>query len=214
MSSLAVLIPVKSSGAKSRLSKILSQSERREFVALLLSGLLAELSKARLLRATYVISSDEETLSRASREGATPIREAGDEGVNSAVTLGIESVNGATSYLVLPSDLPLATSSQIRHLLALGWSTGRAVIVPSLTFNGTNALFFAPSSGLELSYDDDSFWNHLESAGREGLRCAISTMTGLMFDVDSPADLENLARVRSERPSVRFARRMCQWPGY
>ena len=49
MIGLAVLVPVKSSGAKSRLSGVLSEGERREFASLLLKDLHAALGRAGLL---------------------------------------------------------------------------------------------------------------------------------------------------------------------
>ena len=205
MNTLAVLIPVKSSGAKSRLPRVLSDRERREFVGLLLTDLLKELGRAHLLASTYVISSDGKILEQARREGANGVHEPRDEGVNAAVVRGIRAA-GKSDYLVLPSDLPLANSTHIEHLLKMKASGPALVIVPSLSFNGTNALLFSPRDGLELSYDDDSFWNHLRSAARVGIKCGISSREELMFDVDSPADLENLVSVKSEKPSVKFAR--------
>ena len=207
MTSLAVLIPFKSSGPKSRLSAVLSEGERQEFAFLLLSELLAALGRARLLPVSHVISSDPEALAVAERSGADAVAEARDSGVNSAVVLGIEAAEPADDILVLPADLPLIGRSHIRHLLAMKSSIRGTVIVPSLSFDGTNALLFSRRKGPDLSYDADSFWGHLGSAARKGTPCCVSCVHEVMFDVDSPRDLELLARSKSDRPPAEFARR-------
>jgi 2-phospho-L-lactate/phosphoenolpyruvate guanylyltransferase len=204
----AVLVPVKSTGAKSRLSQVLSEKERREFVVLLLLELLAELRKAALIGNSRVISSDGRILGLAASKGALPVRETADAGVNEAVLEGIKSAEEAAAFLVLPADLPLITSSHILHLLRMGSSGLSVVLAPSLGFNGTNALVFSPRDGLELSYDRDSFWNHLRSAARCGISTGVCSTKEVMFDVDTPSDLRALASMKSTRPPVVFARRV------
>ena len=206
MTPLAVLIPVKSAGPKSRLSRALRDDERRRFASLLLGDLLGVLRSAGLLGATYVISSDKEALGLAESMGANGVSEPRDAGVNAAVARGMSSVRSADAFLVLPADLPLATPSQIRHLISLGSAGLSVVLTPSASFNGTNALLFSPSCGLELSYDDDSFWNHVKSAGEKGISCGVSPQRGLMFDVDTPRDLLALAGSKARGASAKFAR--------
>jgi len=203
---LAVLVPVKSSGAKSRLSPVLSRVERQELESLLLSGVLGAIREAGLLSATYVVSSDPEILQLATRTGASIVREARDEGVNAAVEAGVSALDSPPRVLVLPSDLPLLLASQVKHMVALGEML-QVVIAPSTSFNGTNALVFPPKVGLPLSYDNDSFWNHLRASARKGLSVGVVSKPGLTFDLDSPEDLRKLARARSENSAVAFARR-------
>jgi 2-phospho-L-lactate guanylyltransferase len=207
MSSLAVLIPVKSSGGKSRLAPVLSRSERRELGLLLLSGVLRALGGAGLLAQTHVVTSDPEIMRLAAGSGALCVREAGDEGVNAAVEAGVRALNHPSRVLVLPSDLPFLGSPEIKHLT---WLSQRleVVIAPSAPFDGTNALVFPPDSGLPLSYDRDSFWNHLRASGRKGFSVGVSSEPGLCFDLDSPEDLRTLARSKARSPAVQFARRV------
>jgi 2-phospho-L-lactate/phosphoenolpyruvate guanylyltransferase len=204
---LAVLIPVKSSGPKSRLSEVLSLKERQELGALLLGGVLKALRQAGLLGVSHVISSDKSVLEYATGHGARAIPEPRDAGVNSAVIRGIKGAGFPDSVLVLPSDLPFIRGAEIRHLLTLKSLGFDAVLVPSSAFDGTNALLFAPSSGLTLSYDDNSFWNHLKAGARKGLSVGVSSGRRLMFDVDSAEDLRALARSRADTPLAAFAGR-------
>jgi 2-phospho-L-lactate/phosphoenolpyruvate guanylyltransferase len=206
LNSLAVLIPVKASGIKSRLSSVLSRAERRELEFLLLSGVLKALRGAGLIAVTHVVSSDSDVLRLATSSGAGAIRETEDKGVNSAVVAGIEAMGRPARVLVLPSDLPLLHPSELRHVLFLS-ELLQVVISPSASFNGTNALVFPPRAGLALSYDRSSFWNHIRASGRKGLSVGVSSKPGLTFDLDSPEDLLDLARSRTDSPAVAFARR-------
>ncbi len=206
MRDFAVLVPVKSSAVKSRLSGVLSESERREFALLLLSGLMGQLRKAGLLQSTYVISPDRRVRDLALATGARSILEAKDKGVNSAVALGIRESGSPSTILVLPSDLPLLKASEVEHIIELKEHLD-VVIVPSLSFNGTNALVLSGRRLIPLRYDDDSFWNHLGGGAKKGLSVGVSSEPGLMFDIDSPADLAALARSGRRIPPAEFARR-------
>ena len=197
---------MKSSGAKSRLSSVLPLREREELESLLLSGVLGALRKAALLPATHVVSSDPVILRLATRSGAGIVREAGDKGVNAAVEAGVSALGRPLKVLVLPCDLPLLRASQIRHIVSLS-ELMQVVIAPSTSFNGTNALVFSPNMGLPLSYDDDSFWNHIRASSQRGLSVAVVSNPGLAFDLDSPEDLQKLAHVRARTPAGAFARR-------
>ena len=207
MSSFAVLIPVKSSGAKSRLAPILSLPARRELEFLLLAGVLRALSEAELLAETYVITSDPQILRLAAGSGASVVEESKDQGVNAAVEAGVRALGRPAKVLVLPSDLPLLRASEVKHLMRLS-ELLRVVIAPSASFNGTNALLFPPNAGFALSYDRDSFWNHIRGSSRQGLSVAVSSEPGLTFDLDSPEDLRFLAKLRTRSSAAEFARRV------
>jgi 2-phospho-L-lactate guanylyltransferase len=202
----AVIIPVKSSGMKSRLSGVLSQTQRLEFAELLLADVLSAIKKARLMDRCLVVSPDRGMLAIATQMGAGTVPEPKDSGVNSAVERGMREVGKEGDVLVVPSDLPLLRGSDVRGLLSMKSGGREVVITPSETFNGTNALLFSLSAPLPLSYDADSFWNHLRAAARLNLSVGVCTEKGVMFDVDSPRDLWKLARSRSGRASAAFAR--------
>lgn len=207
MKSLVILIPVKSKGAKSRLSKQLTHSERRQLTLLMLKDLLDVLKKAKLINTCFVVSPDDEVLSIAGHSGAGTIREERDRGVNAAVTRGIRDTE-SENVMVIPSDLPFLVSSDLRRLLSLKSSGLKVVLSPSMGFDGTNALLFSRKMPIPLSYDNDSFWAHLESAGGANLSVGIYSGPGVMFDVDSPKDLLALGRAKVRRKSVSFARKV------
>ncbi|MDE1853607.1 MAG: 2-phospho-L-lactate guanylyltransferase [Thaumarchaeota archaeon] len=206
MTSLAVIIPAKSTGAKSRLSAVLTPQQRVEFALFLLRDVIGVLNQAGLGRSGLVVSPDQNVLDAASSLGVRSVREPGGKGVNSAVARGIQEAGDADAVLVIPSDLPTLRASDLKHLSSLRARGIEIAIAPSMSFDGTNALLFPTASPLPLSYDDDSFWNHLAAAARSGLTTAVCSAPGLMFDVDTVDDLRTLAGSRVERPSARFAR--------
>ena len=203
---------MKSAGKKSRLSGLLKKSDRDDFAGALLTDVLGVLRRARLLRSCAVVSSDRRVLDLAAGAGARTIAEPGDRGVNAAVELGISSADAAGGVLVIPSDLPLLRPSELTHLTAMRDRGADVCIAPSRSFDGTNALLFPVSAPLKLSYDRNSFWNHLSSAAHEGLSVGVCTEPGLMFDVDSPEEFVALARSRSAGLAARLARRVVGWP--
>jgi 2-phospho-L-lactate guanylyltransferase len=204
-----VVIPVKSSRVKSRLSGVLSEEQRVEFTSVLLSDLLAVVRGAGLISRSHVVSSDRAILARARRLGAGGVLEDRDAGVNQAVRRALDQLGGYGRVLVLPSDLALLTRPELRGLITMGHGVD-VVISPSMSFNGTNALLFSPASDFPLSYDDNSFWNHLGACARLSLSVAVCCEEGVMFDVDTPEDLSALSRSRLRRPSVEFAKRVAR----
>jgi 2-phospho-L-lactate guanylyltransferase (CobY/MobA/RfbA family) len=113
--------------------------------------------------------------------------------------------------MVAPSDLPLLRKSEIKTAVSYRSQGVDVVISPSRAFDGTNLLLFSKSRPIDLSYDKDSFWNHVQSSAAKGLRLAVYTGPGFIFDIDSPADLADLAdlaRTRANRGSVSLVRKV------
>ncbi len=207
MKSLVILIPVKSRGAKSRLSKLLTYSERRQLTLLMLKDLLDVFKRAKLIKACFVVSPDDEVLSIAERSGAGTVREERDRGVNAAVARGMKETE-SENVMVIPADLPFLLSSDVRRLLSLKSAGLKVVMSSSMGFDGTNALLFSRRTSIPLSYDNNSFWAHLGSAGIAKLSVAIYSGPGVMFDVDSPEDFIALGRAKVMRRSVSFAKKV------
>ena len=202
-----MIIPVKSAGKKSRLAGVLGREEREEFTRLLLADVLHAVEGAGLIGGCRVVSSDMDAIALAEDWGASGVAEEGDAGVNAAVERGARGTPRREDLLIIPADLPLLRPSELLHLLEARSGGADVVITPSWAFDGTNALAFSLSSPLELSYDDDSFRNHLSAAARQGRSVQVCTEPGLTFDVDSAADFTDLAR-SGRTPSARFARRV------
>ncbi|MDV3244395.1 MAG: 2-phospho-L-lactate guanylyltransferase [Nitrososphaerales archaeon] len=205
MNEPAIVIPFKGRGYKSRLSPVLDATRRRRLAYLLLEGVLEAVGRAGLSRRCFVISSDPEVRGLASVFGASFVAESRASGVNSAVRLAVRRAGKFERFVVLPSDLPFLSSSDVTVAVELG-EQKELVISPSWSFNGTNLLLFSKRRTPALSYDDNSFWNHLASAARRGLSTAVLTRPGILFDLDSPADVEELLRLRPRTSAARFLR--------
>ena len=199
---------MKASGKKSRLAGLLGEERREEFAELMLGEVLGELRKVRLLPYSRVVSPDYGILHLAERAGATAIREDNAAGFDNAVRRGLRGVRGRPDLMILPADLPLLAASDLAHLLEARSEGSGVVIAPSRAFDGTNAMLFSLAAPVPLSYDDDSFWNHLSGAACRGLTARVCTSPGLTFDVDSPSDFKTLANSSSTRPSAEFARQV------
>lgn len=199
---------MKSAGKKSRLAGVLNEEERNELAVLLLAEVLREVKKARLLRLCRVVSPDRGILRIAKRAGARAVPEDRAAGFDAAVRKGLRGVRGHPDVLIIPADLPLLRAGELVHLLEARKEGFDAAIAPSRAFDGTDALLFSLSVPVPLSYDRDSFWNHLSGAARRGLSVRVCAEPGLTFDVDSPTDFAALARSDSKRPSAVFARRV------
>ncbi len=207
MSRLGVVVPVKGRDYKTRLAGVLEAGERAVLSRLLLADLLRTLTRAGLIGRTFVVSSSEGMLGLAKRSGARTVREGKDSGVNAAVKLAVRSVKGFDEFMILPADLPLLTPADIMKAFSLRGAGMDVVLSPSASFNGTNLLVIPRSSGLRLSYDRDSFWNHLRSAAEKGLRVGVYTSRGVLLDVDTESDAKEAARVGRRAKSVSFLRR-------
>jgi 2-phospho-L-lactate guanylyltransferase len=201
----AVLIPFKADRKKSRLSRVLGPNQRSRLAELMLLDVLEAFRKAGLLPKCYVVTSDKNVLTLARRLGAQTIVESRDRGVNAAVGRSVKTLGRDLDFMVVPSDLPLLAPDEIKNTLALERSFD-CVISPSRSFDGTNLLIFSGRVAPALSYDSNSFWNHVSGAARKGLSLAVYCGEGVLSDVDTPEDLRALSRTRRRILSVEFAR--------
>ncbi len=205
MKGLAVVIPYKGGSHKARLAHLLGAADRGRLSLLMLQDVFDVLEEAGLAHACVLVSSDPDALRAAKTRGAIPLRESTNRGVNAAVRAGIRG-SDASHFLVLPADLPVLRRSDIDRIIGLKQAGADVVISPSSAFDGTNVLLASKGRMPKLSYDRDSFWNHLDNAAKKSLTLAVYTSTGVMFDIDTEEDLRRLARLRINRRSVVFAR--------
>jgi 2-phospho-L-lactate guanylyltransferase len=201
----AVLIPFKADRKKSRLCGVLAPNQRSRLAELMLVDVLATFRKAGLLTRCYVVTSDRKVLALTRRLGAQTIVESRDKGVNAAVGLGMRTLGKDHDFMVVPLDLPLLAPAEIKNMLTLKRSFD-CVICPSCSFDGTNLFIFSGRVAPALSYDSNSFWNHVGGAARKGLSLAVCSGKGVMSDVDTPDDLRALSRTRRRTLSAEFAR--------
>jgi 2-phospho-L-lactate guanylyltransferase len=195
------IIPFKGKDRKSRLSSFLS-SDQREFISKeMFLHVFKCACKVFGRKNIYVVTSD--NLAKfSSKIGFNIIKEDKDKGVNAAVEYAFNKVK-ADKYFIVPSDLPVLTAAELKFSRKISKILD-VVIAPSHSFNGTNLLGFKKGVNLELSYDVNSFWNHFNSASKNGLSVAVLGSIGLINDLDTVDDIRRLIRInRGIMPKVR-----------
>lgn len=201
------LLPLKDLvSAKSRLSGVLSPSERRALAQAMVEDVLGTLTShpqitrvtlvsddpgADLLACKYGIDFlDERTLNR---RGLNPVLE------KSCDVLG---TNADDLTLILHGDIPLLAHSDIDAALGRREHTAGLIVGCDLLSQGTNLLLFDSSSRPEFNFGPGSCDKHVESARIRGVPVTILSTNGIGLDIDEPADLAQLmTQLRPEKKS-------------
>lgn len=190
---LWAIIPVKPlRRGKSRLAGTLSEDERTELNRTLLQHTLKTLSELKELEEVLVISRDPQALTIARSYGARTVRENGQSELNVALRRAtvVAQVYATRGVLVLPADLPLISSEDIRVLIERAIDPPVVVIAPDRHEKGTNALLISPAGLIEYDFGENSFQRHCELVKKSGARLEIVNLPSLGLDLDVPEDLE------------------------
>lgn len=188
------------SKGKSRLSSVLSPSQRERLSIVMLSEVLSKIRSSKITKGMLVVSPDREVIKIASNFGAHGIKEEAEYGVNAAVEKGIEYAlkNQADSIVVIPADLPRLNTEDLVSLVAAVEEDPTVVMTPSNRLDGTNALLMKPPAVMNLHYDQDSFRSHVLEAIEKNVRLKTVLRNGLMSDLDDQTDLTEYLRGDSD----------------
>ena len=198
-----VVLPMRTvSGGKARLGEVLDAEEREELVLGMLLHTLAVLRAWPVCRRIHLVSPDPVLGIATSQVGVdvSVLRQDG-EGLNEGIGLGVSAarVEGATSLLVVPGDLPHLSVEALDELLTaadagvVAAGGGPLVaIVPSDAGGGTNALLMRPPEAIAPAFGPGSFEAHLRAAEAAGAAVQVVSDPSLGFDLDTPDDLERL----------------------
>jgi 2-phospho-L-lactate guanylyltransferase len=186
------IIPVKRlDNAKSRLSPLLTDDERKQFCLKMLEDILKTVKSTKRINQTVVVSNDPEVFHVAKNFDATYLKER-KTGLNEAVSeaIGWCIGRGATSVLVLPADIPLVTPTDLNRMLA-SKEKASMVISPSRSGKGTNALLLTPPNANPTFYGPQSFQRHLEEASKRKISFRRFRSQRIALDVDTVEDLKD-----------------------
>jgi len=197
---LWLIIPVKPLvQGKSRLSTLLSPSERAQLNRVLLEQTLKIATSVDILDGVVVISRDPVVQQFANEQGVMVLAEetvAGDGAdpdvlLNQALSQARHTATrqGADAILVLPVDLPLLTAAEIRCFYEAGRRLGRGMVITASEDGGTNGLFLSPPHAIEFAYGPQSFHRHVHAAQEANLPIEIIHSPALALDLDLPQDL-------------------------
>ena len=190
---LWVIVPVKPlRRGKSRLAEVLTQEERADLNRRLLAHTLDTLTAVTEIEHVLVISRDHAALTLARSYGARTVQESGAPHLNSALTRAtIMARRYATrGVLIMPADLPLITTEDVRVLLEKAVDPPVVVVAPDRHSQGTNALVVCPTGLIEYEFGPNSFERHCKSARLAGARLEVCNLPTVALDVDLPEDLE------------------------
>jgi len=189
----AILIPVSPfEEGKSRLAPVLSDGQRAALSQRFFRHVLDVAIGCVPAEHCLVISRSTAVLGLASRAGAQGILER-QRGLNEALVQGtaVARTQGATGLLVLSGDLPLLDKEELDAMLAL-CADAPAVIAPDAGDTGTNALWLSPPGLIPYAFGEGSFARHCAALEAAGEQATVFRRRGLMCDVDSPEDLEQI----------------------
>jgi 2-phospho-L-lactate/phosphoenolpyruvate guanylyltransferase len=197
---LWLIIPVKPLvQGKSRLSSLLSPSERAQLNRVLLEQTLKIAISVDMLAGVVVISRDPLVQQFANEQGVMVLAEetvTGDGAdpdalLNRALSQARHAATrqGADAILVLPVDLPLLTAAEIRCFYEAGRRLGRGMVITASEDGGTNGLYLCPPHAIEFAYGPQSFHRHIHAAQESALPIEIIHSPALALDLDLPQDL-------------------------
>ena len=195
--------------AKTRLSPLLGPKDRAAVSHAMFTDVLAALTGSRLLDAIIVVTADDHLAREARAAGALTVAERTPIGLNAAVSLGTVAARelGASSTLVVLSDIPLLRSLDIDELIRRAPAQG-ALVVPSKEGTGTNAILRRPPHAFPTYFGGNSLDRHLAAAADRRLRCDVLRSRWVELDIDTPEDLRVLASEESHTATYRETLRL------
>lgn len=188
------LLPLKDLvAAKTRLSGILSASERRGLMQAMAQDVLAVLSNHPGLSAVTLVSDDPGASLLAANYAIEhlPEQELAAEGLNAVLAAACERISpqAETQILVLHADLPFLQGHEIQLALERQQQSGGLVIGTDCEQRGTNLLLFAANERPLFHFGVDSCAKHQDWARQAGLPAQVLQTSGVARDVDQPRDV-------------------------
>jgi 2-phospho-L-lactate guanylyltransferase len=190
------IIPAKPfHSGKSRLATLLGVDERaalnRRLFGRVLDAALGTFPMNRIL----VVTKDALLLALMRGQGLDALEDA-DDGLNPALALGCRHAveRGARSIVVLSSDLPHVTTSDVAALRAAAGNAPGCVIAPDEQEQSTNALALTPPEPDFFQFGPGSFQAHIAAAKARQLPVRILRRPGLAVDLDTPENYRRFAK--------------------
>ncbi|MFI5116952.1 MAG: 2-phospho-L-lactate guanylyltransferase [Terriglobales bacterium] len=189
-----LLIPVKSlTTAKQRLAAALDQGRRSQLAEAMLRDVMTAAAGVLGRIDVALVTGDARARELAAEFGFLAI----DDTRNKSETAAIEGAtawceqHGYDTTIVVPGDIPLTTSDELRRVLDAAPAQG-AVFVPAYDRRGSNCILRRPASIIPLRFGNDSFLPHCEAMRKTGRELVVLEMPGIGLDVDNPHELELL----------------------
>ena len=192
---MVVIVPMKPlSSAKSRLSPALSADERSILSHSMLRRVL--LAAGPPAERIWVVGGDDLVREVATSLGAAWTADQGAE-LNAALEVAFaRAAREKLCAMYLPADLPLVEADDVRGMIEASRSGQALTLAPASRDGGTNGIIVPLGSRFQPALGQGSFERHRNQARRDGVEPVVFTSDGLGLDLDIPADLEALERLR------------------
>lgn len=195
------VIPVKGfARAKSRLSPLLSESERLALARDMFSHVHSVCMRHADISGVLIATDDPDVAALVTEHELPVVMDEVGAPFNVIVdhALGYASELGATHAIVLMSDLPCLVREDIDALVASA-EGGKLVVAPDRSRHGTNALLLSLPAEIGTCFGRaDSFQAHLAAADGAGVPMQVCDRAGIALDLDTPEDYA--AVIESLRP--------------
>lgn len=186
------IVPVKALlEGKSRLSPIMNGSERQRLNAFLMRRTFDLVAAFPGIAQSIAVSADPEVAVEAEARGIIFVQDEACD-LNAALAKATRTAieRGADAVVVLPVDLPLATSADLKRIIPDESDAGVCLIVPDRHRTGTNLLYASPPCDDLYRFGPGSFALHREAALAHGYRTLDADDPVLSLDIDEPEDYE------------------------
>src|SRR5919109_2679640 len=191
----AAFIPVKQfESSKTRLS--LTRNQKIVLTELMLKSTIIALKKCKNISTIVTISADERVRKISSFYDIKFIFSK-EKGVNYAVQVGDDICKqvlvNVSASIVVPIDLIFLDPKEIELLLSIASKLNKcSIIVPSVRLDGTNLLIRKPFSLYETSYDNNSYFNHVQSSRKTTAQTIVVNSANLSKDLDTMEDFDSI----------------------
>jgi 2-phospho-L-lactate guanylyltransferase len=205
----ALLIPVKNlSNAKQRLGEALDQEHRSLLAEAMLRDVLTAAAGVADRLDIYLVTGDAHARRLRAEFGLGVIEDKRNESETAAIEMATAwcQERGYDTTVVLPGDVPLATSAELHRVLDAAPEEG-AVLVPAYDRRGSNCILRRPATIIALRFGNDSFLPHCEAMKKTGKPLVVLELPGISLDIDNPHELELLVRRAGNTQAQRLLRR-------
>lgn len=186
---MRAVIPFKKDNAKSRLSEVLSKTQREEFALTMLYDVVKALIESDIFTDIDILHSSLSSIINDNYPSDVNIL-VSDKNLNNALNEYLEKASSHTNdeILIIMADMPLITKKQILQMIVL---KGDVIIAPG-SRGGTNALLIRRPDVFHVDYYGTSFLDHLRISKEAGLDVDIFDSFMVSTDIDEPDDLIEL----------------------
>ena len=173
---------------------------RQGLALAMLEDVLNAVAGVRNIAGLIVVTVDEAATVLAKRYSARIMTEGATTGHSGAVNTAaaILATEGKRGFLQMPLDIPLVSSEEISTIVGMHREGGHpSSSRPRMTSLARTAYSSHRQPSVPLTFGDDSFFPHLRTAERCGIRPQVVRLPGFGLDIDRPEDLYEFAKLRS-----------------